>query len=229
MPPPPRLSSSGKVYAPPPPDGPKLLAVATELAMTLYALLYAFPHIPTSLVEDVVDAAGASNDIAHGEVQWFSVRSTAALRAAMEALLRTSEVLELCLRPGLTVKAITREAVGDVARLSDVFDLQLYDAGAEIPATCRQMFEVLAATYHAIGNVEITTREELWALLQRYQVIPVGYQLPGTVRVESENRSELLRFCSELAVDWTQPYFARHVPFYLGPEKAAAPGCKAYG
>ena len=210
------------VYRPAPADGPKILAVATDLLMTLYALLYAFPHVPSTLVGDVaVDAPGSAADLTRDDVQWFSVRSTNALRAALEALLQTSEVLETSLRPGLTTDAVTRAALADPRTLSDLFDLHLYDA-PEVPITCRQMFEGIAAVYRAVNTVEVTTREELWTLCQRYQVIPVGYQLPGKVRVESENRSDLLRFCSELAVDWLQPYFARHAAFY---RPAGAAGC----
>lgn len=57
----------------------------------------------------------------------------------------------------------------------------------------------------------VTTRDDLLTLYRRYQMLPIGYQVPGTVRVEAENRSDLLRFCSELAVEWLQPYFAKHV------------------
>jgi hypothetical protein len=206
------------IYTPQRTDGAKLFAVATELVMTLYALLYAYPHIPTSLVDDV----DTSGDIADGEVQWYSVRTPAALRAAMEALLRTSQVLEVSLRPGLTVAAITGDAVADAEGLSDIFDLQLY-AADDIPATCRQLYESLAVAYRAVVTLNVNTREDLWALLQRYQLIPIGYQLPGTVRVESENRSDLLRFCSELAVDYLQPYFAKHEAFYH--PRGAATAC----
>ena len=62
------------------------------------------------------------------------------------------------------------------------------------------MFEYIVAVYKALNSTDIMTREELWTLYARYQLIPVGYRIPGLARVEVQNRSSLIRFCSELAV-----------------------------
>lgn len=43
------------MYSPDPLDGEKIWMVATECIMTLFAMLYAFPHIPGSLLDDVYD------------------------------------------------------------------------------------------------------------------------------------------------------------------------------
>ena len=61
----------------------------------------------------------------------------------------------------------------------------------------------------------MTTRDELWTLYRRYQLIPMEYQLPLMSRIDPESRSALVRFCSELMVQWMQPYFAMHSRFYM--------------
>jgi hypothetical protein len=90
------------------------------------------------------------------------------------------------------------------------------------------MFENIAAIFRALHGVDVTTREELWTLYQRYQLLPVGYKLPGMVRLDMEDRSALIRFCSELTVDWMQPYFAKQSAYYL-PREAAAVVCRGRG
>jgi hypothetical protein len=203
--------------------------VGMELMMSLYALLYAFPHIPTTLLDegDVLgqaDEPGQSSDPSQEGKQWFSVMSTEAMRAALDALLQTSEVLDSALAPGQAITDLSRTVVADARRLSEFLDLRLYDD--DVPATCRQMFETIAAMYNALDRVDITTRDELWTLYQRYQIISMDYQLPGLSRVETANRSALLRFCSELAVSWLQPYVSKNPAFYLPPDTVAT-ACKA--
>ena len=63
----------------------KLFMVAYELVMTLFAILYAFPHIPDRILDD--------DDEDGEDAQWFSVQSNNAFRAAIENLLQTSDVL----------------------------------------------------------------------------------------------------------------------------------------
>lgn len=210
------MDAAGKnaLFTPPAADGRKTLMVGMELMMALYAVLYAFPHIPSTLLEDEDEEGGT---------QWFSVTSTAAMRAALETVLRTSDVLEASLRPGAKTEDIVGERLANPYELSQLFDLQVYDG--DVPVTCRQMFECIAAAYRAVYTVDITTREELWTLYRRYQVIPQGYQLPGLARVKAEDRPALLRFCSELTVDWMQPYFSKHPGFFL-PREAAAAVCR---
>lgn len=206
----------------------KYLMVAMELIMVLLSLLYAFPHVPATLLDDDADdddydeRAPAAGE---GAMTWFNVSSTGALRSAVDALLHTSDVLEVSMRPGLSVEDVTRDTIADPLKLSDAFGLRLYQDD-RVPATCRQMYEGIAATYKALNESDVATRTDLWTLYQRYQLIPVGYQLPGMVRVEKPNRSALLRFCSELAVDWLQPYVAQKPGFYV-PDASGAIACTA--
>ena len=89
-------------------DGRRILMVSTELAMTLFALLYAFPHIPSAIMHDVplpgdtTDASATAESDENpdqkdakddADAPWFSVTSTAAMRSAMEAILKTSQTL----------------------------------------------------------------------------------------------------------------------------------------
>lgn len=196
------------LYTPESANGERLLMIGMELMMTLYALLYAFPHIPSTLLEESdldldphVDEAGRQADPTGGaggdeeeeapppppEKQWFSVTSTEAMRAALDALLQTSEVLESSLPPGRNTSNLTRTVVADARRLSDFLGLRLYDDG--VPATCRQMYESIAAIYDALNRIDVTTREELWTLYQRYQIISMDYQLPGLERTDAKHTS----------------------------------------
>lgn len=135
------------IYTPAGADGKKIWMVGTECIMTLFALLYAFPHIPGALLEDVYEEEGSEA----ADSQWFSVTSTAAMRAAMEAILKTSEVLRYSLAAGKTMDDVTKEVVSDVDALSRTFDLHLDDPHVPLAdavrsqwprfATCRQMFD----------------------------------------------------------------------------------------
>ena len=71
-------------------DGNKIFMVGMELVTTLFALLYAFPHIPTSIVDNV----GRRTEFA-----WRNITSTETLRSALLNLLQTSDVLEASLAP----------------------------------------------------------------------------------------------------------------------------------
>lgn len=221
-----KSAARDRIWNAPTADGRRMLMVAMELLMSLYALLYAFPHIPAALMEDVVDT---NQDYAEADppaeedagTQWLSVSSTAAMRAALEALLRTSEVLEVSMRAGATTDDIGLADLSNAHSLSRLFDLHLYDADSGVPCTCRQMYESIAAMYRAMAAVDVTTREELRVLYQRYQLLPMGYKMPGLVRMDTGNRSDLIQFCSELTVEWMQPYFSRHPEYYLSRETAA--------
>lgn len=191
--------------------------------MTLFALLYAFPHIPTAIMDDIPVGDGSTKDAGDdADAPWFSVTSTTALRAALEAILKTSQTLEVSLNHTATLNDITKEAVADPENLSRLFDLRLYED--RVPSAARTMVESLCAVYAALLNSIITTREELWSLYRRYQLIAPEFHLPGMSRVEASNRSALVRFCSELTVAWMQPFFAQNAAFYF-PAEIAAIGC----
>jgi hypothetical protein len=49
------LRMSRRFHVPDRVDGKKIWMVATECVMTLFALLYAFPHIPSALSDDVYE------------------------------------------------------------------------------------------------------------------------------------------------------------------------------
>ena len=182
--------------------------------MTLYALLYAFPTVPSALLDDVYSVS----DEDAGGAQWFNVSSIGSLLSVTEGMLRTSEVLEYSLPPTTSAEKISKSVFMEMDSLSDFFQLQLNHA--DVPSTCRDMYRCITAAYRALMASRITTRDELWTLLRRYQLIPLEYQLPGLERVDAGNRSALLQFCSELMVQWMQPYFAKHPLFYM-PHLAA--------
>ena len=99
--------------------------------------------------------------------QWFSVTSTAAMRAAMEAILKTSEVLQCSLAADKTMDDVTKEVVSDVNALSRTFDLHLDDphvpavaavvAQRPCVATCRQMFDctIRCVPVHRIASTSL--------------------------------------------------------------------------
>lgn len=193
------------------PDGTKIFMVAMELMTVLYALLYAFPHVPTG----VIDEEGHQKAFT-----WFNVTSTEALRAAVQNLLQTSDILEFSLPSGAATAAdITVEAVANPRILSALFDLRLY--ACHVPRTARQMLESVSAAYRAILTIDILTRDELYSLYRRYQVLPAAYSLPGTLRMATE-KPALIKFCTELAVTWIQPYFSKDAAFYVPADPALA-------
>jgi hypothetical protein len=196
------------------PDGNRIFMVALELVTILYAMLYAFPHIPTGVVDNIGYRKAFT---------WFNVTSTAAMHEALENLLRTSDVLEVSRAPGATMDDVTAAAVADPRALSRLFGLRLYERGVAgaAPATSRQMIEAICAVYRALTVMDIGTRDDLYGLYRLYQVLPTsGYALPGVVRLGNIDRSALVEFCSGLAVAWIQPYFSKDAAFYLPPAAA---------
>lgn len=206
----------------------KLLMVAMELVMTLFALLFAFPHIPNRILVDEDDETE--------DTQWFSVQSTPAFRAAVENLLQTSPVLNASLKKNKTLDDITTDTVTSLRRLSEIFGLCL--EGDSVTATCRQMYENITAVYRFLLGSEIGTRDDLLMLYMRYQFLSPGYHtkspytrkkrvilvicLPRLAKDANEDRQVFLRFCSELTVAWMQPYFAKDQRFYL-PDLLCSP------
>jgi hypothetical protein len=60
-------------------DGRRLLMIAQELVMSLFALLHAFPHVPTVILED-----------SSQEATWYSVVSLNGLHQALLEMLQNS-------------------------------------------------------------------------------------------------------------------------------------------
>lgn len=78
------------------PDGERLLMVAMELVMALFGLLYAFPHVPSRLLESK-----------SGPTTWFSVASHDALRSSLLMQLKNSPVMNACLKDPQSVPPLT--------------------------------------------------------------------------------------------------------------------------
>ena len=130
--------------------------------------------------------------------------------------------------PNKTIRDINRDAMGDMRRLSELFDVRLHDG--EVPAIFQQMFETICAMYHILNTTEFGTRDELWHVYRRYQFISPTYRLPGLAQMEKENCSAMIQFCSELTVARLQPYFACSPLFYLPTLRNGGPGyseCRA--
>lgn len=184
-------------------DGERALVVALELTMTLFCVLYAYPHVPSVVLDT---GTGATST-------WFAVATPGALRAALLHLLRQSEVMQSCAAGGpATLNDLLFDDLGDANRLDAVFGLRL---GADnVPVVCRQMFQAIAALLRAVGTLtDVGTRDALQRLYQKYQFLPMNVSA-GARRVERPDRAELLRFCSEQAVGWLQPYFGSHPRFF---------------
>jgi hypothetical protein len=208
-----------------------MLIVAMELLMSLFALLYAYPHVPTTLLRPEVPATTSAPGVnavpapAPPIPEWFGVTSPGALRTALQAMLQTSEALGVSLRPGQTPDDITLAALADPFVLSTLFDLDLY--GRDTPVTSRQMFEALSAAYRAMLGVNVYSRNDLFTLFRRHQLLPLGHlpttvsrflrSFPGTPDPTGGTATAegLLRFCTELTTAWLQPYFAHSPDFYL--------------
>lgn len=187
-------------------DGERALVVALEITMTLFCVLYAYPHIPSRLLDSKATTS------------WFSVASPRALRAAILHLLRQSPVVHACCLPLGSFDSVAFDDLGDPQRLDRVFGLRLQ--AHNVPTVCRQMFESLAAVLRGIGALtEVGTREDLQRLYRKYQLLPTNLstaqqQQQKQAWLDRSNRAGLLRFCSEQAVQWLQPYFGAHPRFF---------------
>lgn len=185
------------------PDGNRIFMVVFELSTLLFALVFAFPHIPTA----VVDETGRRN-----EFKWTSVADSEGLRNAIRDLLRTSDILEAC--RGATAIGDELEAVCDHRTLSTFYHLNLL--AEEVPLTTRQMVEAVCRVYQKLATLELRTREEVIALLRHHQFIQNNTRLRPGANI-NRSQSALLTFCMELSVEWIQPFFARNVRFYIPP------------
>ena len=105
------------------PDGEKIWMVATECVMTLYALLFAFPNVPSALLDDVYSTSAKDEDGPSGS-QWFIVKSVGSLLAVVEGMLKSSEVLEYSLPMFKSVNDTAKGVFMDMDALSNTFQLQ---------------------------------------------------------------------------------------------------------
>ena len=180
-----------------PADGNRLLVVAQELVMTLFCVLYAFPHVPSRILD------------ANQTTVWYSIGSMDALRSAITNLLQTSPVIQAAVGPGKAVSNVTYRTACDPDLLNDQLNLTLHHHN--VPVTCRQMYRLIAAMYTVLTSPDdITTREHMQQLFQRMQFLSPAFRLP----TDRSDRTGLLRFCSQCTTEWMQPYFASHPLFF---------------
>lgn len=181
-------------------DGYKHLMVAQELVMTLFGILYVYPHVPSRLIDDKKTTV------------WYSIGSKDALRTAISNLLQASPVIRASLAPDVTIASVTWVTVCDPERLDRALDLHLYHD--DVPITSQQMFHTITEIYRIIANAEdISTREYMQLLFQQCQLLPPSFRLPA----DRSDRSGLLRFCSKQTNEWTQQYLAS-APLFFYPE-----------
>ena len=181
-------------------DGNKILMVCQELVIVLFCILYAYPIVPSRIVDDRASSS------------WYLVGSTANLRDAITKLMQSSEVLRASLAPGFGLEKLTYTAVCDLRTLNEMLDLRLGEEG--LPVACRQMMSALQAVYRRVTSESdnLTTREGMQVLFQRLQLLGPTFKLPA----DRADRSGLLRFCNEQTVEWLQPYFATD-PLFFNP------------
>lgn len=200
--------------------GQRLLYVAMELMMSLYALLYAFPFSPVTVL--TLNDSGVSMD----PPMWFNIQTSGGVRAALDALLRTSEVLGASLAPGRTLTDITVEAATDLDVLSRLFGLRLFHES--VPSTCRVMYRHISGVYAAVIGTNVTTREHLLQLYRQYLIVPWTQRVKKVDDIDRRSQSALLEFCTNLTTLWMQPYFAQDSDFYL-PRLLERGACRATG
>lgn len=201
-------------------DGERLLMAAMELVMTLFALLYAFPHVPSRLLDrtTTTTAVGTPAPSTPGRTTWYSVASYAALVAAIGELTRNSPVFRVCRPAGEADQPLSPAVLSDPKQLDRALGLQLYED--EVPVTCQQMYHNICAVYDAVFHPpwyrtsQGVTREWLQRLFQDVGLLSGGAALSATTSSASSDQAGLILFCSERTVDWLQPYFASSPLFY---------------
>lgn len=201
------------------PELQKAFVVALELLMPLYALVYAFPFVPDRILEDpsrVNEDGDATTAMVSSD--WFVVEDIATFHEAVANLLCTSRVLLFSLHPDLDVSELNGNSMTSMRHISSIFDLNL--SHPSVPGTCRQMYQLLAATYNALMNLTgIVSRQDLYQLYQYYGMVdgmkPVPVRKDTTV-------SAMVQQCSEQAFRWLQPYFSVHPEKYWPPLRTQA-------
>ena len=183
-------------------DGDRLLMVAMELVMGLFGLLYAFPHVPSRLLD--VEAAA-----------WFSVATHDSLKVALLKLLQGSPVLVACLAEvGHRPEDLRVWDLCSLEQLDALLGLNVFADG--VPTTCRQMYLILVQVFRAVllppvdPDRLVVTQDWLTGTYRQHGLL--SNRLPA--RGGGRDRPDLLRFCTEHTVAWLQPYFASDPLFF---------------
>lgn len=182
--------------------------VTLDLSNIMFALVYAFPAFPSA----IVDETGQQQ-----EFQWKPAGSSKEFRTVICNLIKTSDALEASRSSDATVDELA--AVSNAHTLSARYRLGLYDPG--VPITVRQMVESVCAVYNHLYTEVISTRDDLVGILRLHQFIPSSVRFKEDGNTD-RSQSALLRFCAEHTVEWMQPFFARHVQFFIPPDRMAA-------
>lgn len=199
-------------------DLQKIFIVALELLMPLYALVYAFPFVPDRILEDVPDNTQQDGEVSLISSDWFVVEDVTRFHEAIGNLLSTSRVFLLLLRSDLDVTHLNGNNLTSMQSISSLFELNIYDH--DVPSTCRQMFQTLAATYKAMMNLTGTLmRQDLYQLYQYFGLVDGSRPAPAN---KDASASAMVQQCSEQAFQWLQPYFATNPQKYWPPLRKQA-------
>lgn len=149
--------------------------------------------------------------------QWQPANTSKEFRDAVRNLLKTSDALEASRSSDEDVDELA--AVSNGHALSARYQLGLYNPG--VPITVRQMVEAVCAVYNHLYTMVIAFRDDLIGVLSIHQFIPTSVRFK---KDENSDRSQtaLLRFCAEHTVECMQPFFVRHIHFFIPPERIAA-------
>lgn len=187
-------------------DGDRLLMVAMELVMCLFGLLFAFPHVPSRLIDNT-----------KGETTWFSVVTIRALQMALLNMVRSSPVIQTCLaEQNRPLKSLTMDTLSRPGDLDEALGLNLYHD--DTPITCQQMYHGVCSIYESIQSPRFDmegvtiTREWLAKLFADQNLMS-----PAATGKQGQDHSALISFCAERTVAWMQPYFASN-PLFFHPQ-----------
>lgn len=208
-------------------DGNKLWMVGQQLTTTIYAMIFAFPHIPNKIMPDPDE-----------EAVFFVPETNRAFKLAVENLLQTSDVLRVSLSADYSVSDLILENVGNLQRLAIIFGLEIFQG--RCPSSTRQLFERICDVFCVISTQKrLPTRRDLETFLQSRGFLPNalnanigngsvlrqrpeprdGLDLDDEEEEEEEAKwrssTSLLGFCAHHTVLFLQPYFADQIALYL--------------
>lgn len=205
-------------------DGNKLLMVAQQLVATIYAVIFAFPHIPNKIMADVDE-----------EAVFFVPETNRAFKLAVENLLQTSDVLAVSLSDDYSIADITLENMGNLQRLAIVFGLEIFQG--RCPSSTLQLYERICDVFCVISEQKrLPTRRDLEQFLLMRDFLPNALNAnigrgaslrqrpePREGQEEDEEDEEtnwksstsLQGYCAHYTVMFLQPYFADQIELYL--------------